>query len=224
MTVQYVIVEGNEGVGKTTFVNMLAHRATQNNVSVITVRNPGGSPTGEALRSILFPQDESLVPSPRVQAMLFMAAMRSALDHTERNIKIQLAEDPCRDILVILDRWIYSCWIYQGAEVDLSMSEAFAFDDIPYGYHFDGIETVPTIALTASYEIARDRLIARSEKLSRFDARPQAEYEAVTEAYRNHIGDEDCVNTDGLTKDQVFNKAAECLIEQGVLKEWLQPA
>lgn len=221
MSVRYVIIEGNEGVGKSSVVANLAGRVDRNKTIVIPVRNPGYSSTGEILRTALFPANDKFVPSVPVQAMLFMAAMRSALDQVESEIKDYQKEYPEKDILVILDRWVYSCWVYQGSDVDIDAMEDFAINEIPEDYHFGGTEWTPTVLLTASYATARQRMEGRAEKLSRYDRMTEEEYTAITDRYQSSGMDyATFIDTDDLTADEVCDAVIQSLTSQGVPTEW----
>ena len=50
---RYIVLEGGEGVGKTTQVRRLAHRLTDWGLDVLTLREPGGDPFAEAGRRLL---------------------------------------------------------------------------------------------------------------------------------------------------------------------------
>ena len=56
----FITFEGGEGVGKTTQIDFLKDYLEQNNLKVITTREPGGTEEGEKLESILFREQITL--------------------------------------------------------------------------------------------------------------------------------------------------------------------
>ena len=102
----YVALEGIEGAGKSTVAVALAALIAGAGHDVMTVREPGGTPTGEKVRQILLETDGSVAPWS--EALLFSAA------------RAQLAVDAVEPALeagawVVSDRSVYSSLAYQGA-------------------------------------------------------------------------------------------------------------
>jgi dTMP kinase len=101
---RYVILEGGEGVGKTTQVTRLRDRLEGAGREVLTLREPGGDPFGEAGRALLLgeldrrPQTEVLMFNA-LRAQLLVDQIRPALD---------------RGIWVLSDRGRLSTIAYQG--------------------------------------------------------------------------------------------------------------
>jgi dTMP kinase len=81
---RYVVLEGGEGVGKTTQVQRLAERLDKEGVAVEIVREPGGDPFAEAGRALLLgplarvPEAEVLAFNA-FRAQLLLAGVRPAL-------------------------------------------------------------------------------------------------------------------------------------------------
>ena len=103
---QYIALEGIEGTGKSSVQRALANWLVAEGYEVVTVREPGGGPTGEAIRQILLHDD--LEVAPWTEALLF-AAQRA-----------QLAAEIIRPALgrgawVLGDRSVYSSLAYQAA-------------------------------------------------------------------------------------------------------------
>jgi dTMP kinase len=101
----YIALEGIEGTGKSSVQRALADWLMGNGEGVVTVREPGGGPTGEAIRQILLHDD--LDVDPWAEALLF-AAQRA-----------QLASEVIRPALargdwVVGDRSVYSSLAYQA--------------------------------------------------------------------------------------------------------------
>jgi dTMP kinase len=103
---QFIVLDGPDGCGKTTQTRLLAEWLTDQGVSVVTFRDPGGTAIGEKIRQILLsPEHDAMSTSAEV--LLYMAA-RAQL--WEEKIAPALQDKNC----VLLDRWLSSTCAYQG--------------------------------------------------------------------------------------------------------------
>ncbi|MBU1225660.1 MAG: dTMP kinase [Actinobacteria bacterium] len=105
MTWRYLAIEGVDGAGKTTVAAAIAAALEGRGEAVLLVREPGGTPTGEAIRRILLHSDDSV--AAWTEAMLFAAS------------RAQLAAELVGPALeagmrVVSDRTVYSSLAYQG--------------------------------------------------------------------------------------------------------------
>jgi dTMP kinase len=99
-----LVLEGAEGVGKSTQLRLLAERLTRAGVANTGVREPGGTPLGDAVRNLVLDTPWSV--EPRAEALLFMAS------------RAQLIRDVIRPALaaghvVVADRFFLSTYAYQ---------------------------------------------------------------------------------------------------------------
>ena len=101
----FISFEGLDGSGKTTQIERLHARLDAAGRRVVRVREPGGTPTSEAIRALLL--DPALAVDPRAELLLFSAA------------RAQLCEAVIRPALeagavVLADRFFDSTTAYQG--------------------------------------------------------------------------------------------------------------
>ena len=102
----FVVLEGPEGAGKTTLAAALAERLRGLGLDPVLVREPGGTPAAEALRSELLDADRPWTPE---QELLYMVTARA--DLVTRVIRPALEAGR----LVLSDRFDLSTRAYQGA-------------------------------------------------------------------------------------------------------------
>lgn len=103
----FLTFEGGEGSGKSTQVRLLATNLAEAGWDVVTTREPGGSPVGEALRGVLL--DGSVRGlGDEMEALLFAAARA---DHVDSLIRPALDAGS----VVICDRFVDSTRVYQDA-------------------------------------------------------------------------------------------------------------
>ena len=75
---KFITFEGPEGSGKTTQARRLVARLEETHRTVVYAREPGGTPTGEAIRDIL-QHDKAGEPICRETEVLLFAASRAQL-------------------------------------------------------------------------------------------------------------------------------------------------
>jgi dTMP kinase len=118
---RFIVFEGLDRSGKTTQAKMLEQHLKKQGKSVVLLREPGGTPAGEKIRTIL--KDHKQALTPLSQAMLFMA---SRAELVAKRIKPALDEGQ----FVILDRYYFSTCAYQGAGSLLGIYNMLKFNDV----------------------------------------------------------------------------------------------
>ena len=111
MAGQFIVLEGGEGSGKSTLARSLQVRFEVRGARVVLTREPGGTPVGELVRSLLH---EDLVPWAETFAFLTARAQLVA-----KVIRPALE----RGDTVICDRFAASTFAYQGFARGLNMDE-----------------------------------------------------------------------------------------------------
>jgi dTMP kinase len=101
-----ISLEGGEGCGKTTLRHALASLLRRYGYHVVSTREPGGTPVGSQLRTIMLERD---APLPAVAELLLIAAARAL--HVTEVIRPALQTGA----IVLVDRYLDSTIIYQGA-------------------------------------------------------------------------------------------------------------
>lgn len=104
---QLIVLEGIDGSGTTTQVDLLATALRKRGVLTVTTREPSGGPVGTFLRRIM--RGEVLADLPAAAMALLFAADR--LDHLGGEVEPDLA----RGAVVLCDRYDLSTLTYQSA-------------------------------------------------------------------------------------------------------------
>ena len=103
---KFITFEGIDGSGKTTQINLLEEKLSQQGISTLILREPGGTKLSEKIREILLDR-ENINLSPSVESLLFVAARAQLM---AEKIKPSLE----RNQFVICDRYTDSTVAYQG--------------------------------------------------------------------------------------------------------------
>lgn len=101
-----IVLEGTEGVGKSTQVRRLHDLLSAAGRDVIAVREPGGTSVGDAIRALLLDSSHGL--DARTEALLFMAS-RAQLVHEVIRPALEAGA------VVLTDRFFLSTYAYQVA-------------------------------------------------------------------------------------------------------------
>ncbi len=142
-----IVFEGAEGAGKTTQIRMLAERLTGAGILCVGLREPGGTPVGDAIREILLDPEQQI--SAATESLLFMASRAELIS---REVRPQLE----KGAVVILDRFFLSTYAYQIAGRGLKEEEVRTANRLATG----GI--VPDITLLL--DIPARKGLARAER------------------------------------------------------------
>jgi dTMP kinase len=103
---RFITLEGGEGAGKSTNLAFVADWLRQRGITLITTREPGGTPLAEQIRSLLLEVREE--PVAAVSELLLMFSARA--QHLARVIEPALA----RGDWVLCDRFTDATYAYQG--------------------------------------------------------------------------------------------------------------
>ena len=113
-------LEGGEGSGKSTVLQMLAKALEEKGFSVVCTREPGGIDIAEQIRNVILDRENTAMDA-RTEALLYAAARRQHL--VEKIIPALEAGS-----IVLCDPYIDSSLAYQGYARGLGMEEIFAIN------------------------------------------------------------------------------------------------
>ncbi len=148
---RFITVEGIEGVGKSSNIEVLVNHIENAGYEVLTTREPGGTPLAEDIRQLLMHRGDE--PIPEVAELLLMFAARSL--NVNNNIRPALNAGKW----VICDRFTDSSRAYQGAGRGLPMATVNQLADWVHGDLWPDL----TILLDAPVEVGMARAGNRGE-------------------------------------------------------------
>ncbi|MFJ3768550.1 dTMP kinase [Streptomyces sp. NPDC090082] len=170
----FIALEGGDGAGKSTQVQALAEWIRAKGHEVVVTREPGATPIGKRLRSILLDVSSAGL-SNRAEALLYAA---DRAEHVDSLVRPALE----RGAIVLSDRYIDSSVAYQGAGRDLSPTEIARISR----WATDGLVPHLTVVLDVSPETARERFTEAPDRLEseppEFHARVRAGFLALAAA------------------------------------------
>lgn len=167
----FVTFEGPDGAGKSTQASLVAGRLRELGYRVVLTREPGGTPLGERVRSVLLePGDCAIVP--RAEALLMTAARTQHVS----DVIVPALNDGA---IVLCDRFIDSTLAYQGAGRGLSVPDLETLQQFAVG----SLSPTLTFLLDLPAESGIQRRNQSGTPLNRLDQDELAFHERVREWY-----------------------------------------
>jgi dTMP kinase len=174
-TGRFITLEGIDGAGKSTHVTWLAERIAAMGHAIVTTREPGGTPLGEALRTLLLRE-----PMPHDSEALLMFAARR--EHLDRVIRPALG----RGEWVLCDRFTDATYAYQGGGHGVSAARIAELEAWIHG----GFQPDLTLLFDIPTEVSRARLgraQIEGRLLDKFEREAGAFFDRVRDAYLERV-------------------------------------
>lgn len=190
----FIVMEGPDGSGKTTQINLLEQYLKEAGYECLITREPGGTVIGEEVRElILNPEYKEMSP---VTEMLLYAASRAQLVHEVIGPALEAGK------IVISDRFVDSSIVYQGIARNLGISTVAAVNAPGIGiYRPDGIFFID---LSEAEGIRRKK---NQKKLDRMEKESIDFHHLVSEGYRKVLAERpEVIKIDGGKDIDVIQK------------------
>ena len=117
----FITMEGSDGSGKTTQMDLLEAALRQRGLDVVRSREPGGTPIGEKIRGLILDPAHTEMDD-RAEALLYAA---SRAQHVTQVIRPALE----RGAVMLCDRYVDSSLIYQGVGRGLTVDAVETVND-----------------------------------------------------------------------------------------------
>ena len=165
-------MEGADGSGKTTNITVLVDTLKACGFDVVTSREPGGTPVGERIRSLILNEEKM---SPHCELLLFAAARA---EHMATKIIPALAAGK----VVVCDRFADSSYAYQGAGRGMKKLVLELEEHVLQKFQPDH-----TLFFNISLEESTRRLAFRSDESNHFDKELAAFKQKVFQGYQERM-------------------------------------
>lgn len=163
--------EGGEGVGKSTAIAAAVAALVRRGIQVVQVREPGGTPLGESIRSLLLAQEHRDMCAET--ELLLMFASRAQL------LRERVAPALADGAWVVADRFTDASFAYQGGGRGLDRGVIAELERWAVGVKSD---LVLLLDMPIAAGLARAR--ARGGAADRIEVESHAFFERVRDSYR----------------------------------------
>lgn len=167
----FIAFEGGDGAGKSTQAAQLAESLESRGLTVLRTREPGGTPLGEKLRSLVLDHGNGHIDA-HTEALIF-AASRAA--HASQAIRPALE----RGEIVLTDRYIDSSVAYQGAGRDLGTEAVRKLNE----WATAGLQPDLTVLLDVEPEDGRRRRTAGDAAEDRMESEADEFHSRIRDAF-----------------------------------------
>ena len=164
---KFITFEGIDGAGKSSHIAWLLEQLVQNDISVVTSREPGGTPLGEKLREIIL-NDEM---QPATEALLAFASR-------QENVLTVIEPTLANGQWVLCDRFTDSTFAYQG------YGRGFPLEKLAELEHWVHADVQPTLTIIFDCDpaIAAQRL-ADARAADKFERQSVEFFTRVRDGY-----------------------------------------
>jgi len=174
---KFIVLDGVESCGKSTQAELLAQCLRQRGEQVTLTHEPGGTPVGEAIRSVLL--DTNLQMSALTEAFLFCA---SRAQHMREVIEPALAAG----YIVVCDRFSSATAAYQGYAGDLGLELFEQLDEVATGGRHPDMTVILDIDPATGRK--RNQPAAGPDRIERKDDDYHRRVRAGFLEYARHLG------------------------------------
>jgi len=176
---RFITFEGLDGTGKSTQLNLLADYLKKKDFEVLATRNPGGTPIGERIRSILL--DSRTAGLSALAEMGLMFADRA--QHIEQLVLPSLSQGK----YVLCDRYTDSSEAYQGYGRGLGSETVLAMHKLLCRDLWPDLTILLQFGLESSIARARSRnqrqIETEQQDENRFEQEDREFYNRVAHGY-----------------------------------------
>jgi dTMP kinase len=168
----FITIEGPDGSGKTTIIQMLAEKLEKEGYAIVATREPGGIEIAEQIRQVIL-DPENTAMDPRTEALLYAAARRQ---HLAEKVKPALENGK----IVLCDRFVDSSLAYQGHARGLGIDEVYSINK----FAIEDMMPKMTLYFDVAPEVGLERINQnKGREVNRLDMEKLEFHQKVREGY-----------------------------------------
>lgn len=168
----FITVEGPDGSGKTTIIQMLAEKLEKEGYEIVATREPGGIEIAEQIRQVIL-DPKNTAMDPRTEALLYAAARRQ---HLAEKVKPALEKGK----IVLCDRFVDSSLAYQGHARGLGIDEVYSINQ----FAIESMMPKMTLYFDVAPEVGLERINKnKGREVNRLDLEKLEFHQKVRKGY-----------------------------------------
>lgn len=176
---KFIAFEGPDGSGKSTQMARLAKFARSHGLTVVEVREPGGTSVGEQIRGVLLdPANTDM--TVLCEMMLYMASRSQLVEQI-------VAPALDRGDLVLADRFVASTCAYQGTAGGLAMREILEVAAVATGHRMPDLNVIFDVDEATAAKRLNPLLDRMEQKGAEFHRRVRDGYQKLASEDPRHF-------------------------------------
>jgi dTMP kinase len=176
---KFIAFEGPDGSGKSTQMARLAKFARSQGLTVVEVREPGGTSVGEQIRGVLLdPANTDM--TVLCEMMLYMASRSQLVEQI-------VAPALDRGDLVLADRFVASTCAYQGTAGGLAMREILEVAAVATGHRMPDLNVIFDVDEATAAKRLNPLLDRMEQKGAEFHRRVRDGYQKLASEDPRHF-------------------------------------
>ena len=211
----FLVFEGLDGSGKSTLIEGLSSKLSSQGINYLVTREPGGSPLGNKLRTLLIQKSNKLeIPTPKTELLLYEAIRAQ---HVEQTIKPFLNKKGW----VLCDRFTFSSIAFQVGGRNLKLLDVTWLNNFAIGDLCCDLAIFLDLPVDEVQKRCHNRHQQNGVGPDRFEIEGKSFYENVRKAYLDEI-DREPKKWLILDATQSPSQLKETLIERLIKEKWLK--
>lgn len=171
MNAKFISIEGIEGAGKSTQLAFIQRYLSDKGKLLTVTREPGGTPLGEEIRSLLLTPTESGIAIDTELLLMFSARA----EHVARVIQPALE----RGEWVISDRFTDATFAYQGGGRGISQQRISELAN----WTLKDLKPDLTLLFDLPVEVGQQRVLSRNQGVDRFEQEKVEFFQKIRTCY-----------------------------------------
>ena len=172
----FIVFEGPDGSGKTLQMAELARHLRDSGEKVIETREPGGTPLGNEIRSLLLNRENVRIDG--FAELFLLAAART------QHVSDVISPGVAAGQIVLCDRFVESTYAYQGGGRGIPMETLESVQRIATRGRAPDV----TVLLDVPVEVGLQRRFAGGDEINRLDRADVSFHERVRDTYLARAG------------------------------------
>ncbi|MCW7553397.1 dTMP kinase [Endozoicomonas gorgoniicola] len=171
----FLTIEGCEGAGKTTAVNVIKQWLGSRGIEFEETREPGGTPMAENLRGLLLDHGDEQVADITELLLMFAARSQNLFHNIEPALK--------RGQVVLCDRFTDATFAYQGGGRQLDVQQIATLETLVQGERRPDMTILLDVEPEVGLARARHRAMEQGGKLDRIEQEAMDFFNRVRNTY-----------------------------------------
>lgn len=175
----FVVIEGIDGVGKTTIIKELKNKLEKLNIKIFVTSEPNESLGSFKIRDILLNHDIKLKPMTE----LFLFLLDRNL-HIEKKINVWKKNKTEKTEIILCDRSFFSSFVYQGKVGGILLDDIYDLHEKTNSFFWPDLTFFIDVRNKKDFEILKKRNLIKKDRIEKNN---KNKYKKISDYYNELI-------------------------------------